>query len=193
MELALAGYFYTLALITLAWVVRQYLRCTYDLLTMRNVALLGFIVFQLVSAARVVRHPVSGDFRLYRPTETAIVYAAWSTVFLFVFMLSYRWRWPAWRLASLAKPVRVVPDERTLWTFVVVCLVFGAAFMRLPVPLLGLVTTKVGLALVAMSAGLVGWIWSGRPRDVRTIVIAVGVLGAGLLLATLLSPTEKPT
>lgn len=185
MELALAGYFYTLALIALAWVVRQYLRSTYDLLTMRNVALLGFIVFQLVSAARLVRHPISGDFRLYRPTETAIVFAAWSTVFLFVFMLSYRWRWPALKLVRRAKQVRVVPDDRTLWTFIVVCLVFGAAFMRLPIPLLGLVTTKVGLALVAMSAGLVGWIWATRPRDVRTLVGAAIVLGAGLLLATL--------
>ncbi len=185
METLLAGYFYLLALVTLGWVLRQYLRSTYDLLSMRNVALLGFIVFQLVSAARVVRHPVSGDFRLYQPLETGVVYAAWSTVFLFVFMMAYRWRWPSTKLLPRAKRVRVVPDERTLWTYIVVCLLFGALFMRLPIPLIGLVTSKVGLALVAMSAGLVGWIWATRPMDTRTLLAAVVVLGSGLLLATL--------
>ena len=185
MNLALAGYFYLLALVTLGWVLRQYLRSTYDLLSMRNIALLGFIVFQLVSAARVVRHPISGDFRLYQPVETATTYAAWSTVFLFAFMMSYRWRWPSTKLLARVKRVRVVPDERSLWTYIVVCLVCGALFMRLPIPLIGLVTSKVGLALVAMSAGLVGWIWATRPLDSRTIFAAVTVLGAGLLLATL--------
>ncbi len=185
METLLAGYFYLLALVTLGWLLRQYLRSTHDLLSMRNVALLGFIVFQLVSAARVVRHPVSGDFRLYQPVETATTYAAWSTVFLFAFMMSYRWRWPSTKLLTRVKRVRVVPDERTLWTYIVVCLVCGALFMRLPIPLVGLVTSKVGLALVAMSAGLVGWIWATRPMDARTILAAATVLGAGLLLATL--------
>ncbi|MFI4898647.1 MAG: hypothetical protein ACIARR_12580 [Phycisphaerales bacterium JB059] len=185
MELVLAGYFYTLALVTLAWVLRQYLRATYDLLSMRNVALMGFIVFQLVSAARVVQRPVSGDFRLYYPTETGVTFAAWSTVFLFVFMLSYRWRWPASKLVPRAKRLNLVPDERTLWTYIIVCLVCGAAFMRLPIPLVGLVTSKVGLALVAMSAGLVGWIWATKPRDGRTLLGAAVVLGSGLLLATL--------
>ncbi len=183
MESALAGYFYVLALVTLGWVLRQYLRATHDLLSMRNVALLGFIVFQLVSAARVVRSPVSGDFRLYTPIETATTYAAWSTVFLIVFMGAYAWGWPSRKLASRARRIRAVPDERTLWTFIVVCLVCGAIFMRLPIPLVGLVTSKVGLALVAISAGLVGWIWATRPRDLRTLIGAGVVLGSGLLLA----------
>ncbi len=192
MTLLLAGYFYVLAALVAGLMIRQYARGAHDLLSLRNVALAGFIVFQLTSAAQVMNLNGAGPFALQNPVGTGVVYAIWSTVFLAVFLAAYAYAPGIPRLAAIPRPRRIDVSDRSLRLFAIVCLIGGAALMVLPIPLVMHVTSKVGFSLMAIAAGLAGWVWARRPQAVEAIVPALFVLTAALTCSLIVGFGRRP-
>lgn len=73
----------------LIWMVRQYQTGQHELLCLRNIFLLGFILFELYSAANVASTGNFGQFPLNRPLATEHRFELLATVFLIVFLLAY--------------------------------------------------------------------------------------------------------
>ncbi|MEZ6242467.1 MAG: hypothetical protein R3B57_05430 [Phycisphaerales bacterium] len=192
MTLLLAGYFYILAALVVGLMLRQYARGTHDLLSLRNVALAGFVVFQLTSAAQVMRARYMGAFTLHDPVQTGLAYAVWSTTFLVVFLVAYAWGPGVKRLAAKPNPSRTDVTDRTLRLFAIICLFSGAFFMVLPIPLVSLVTSKVGFGLMAIAAGLGGWMWARRPTALETILPSFTVLAAALASSMIIGFGRRP-
>lgn len=192
MTLLLAGFLYLLAIGLALLMLRQYARGVHDLLSLRNVALAGFIVFQVTSGAQALRHGVSGEFALHDPVVTGIAYVAWTTVFLGVFLWSYRNGLGAPRLAALPSPVRTDTSERSLWIFAWTSLLAGLVLVATPIPLVSLLTSKIGLALLAIAAGLGGWNWARRPLRPATIGATLAVLAAGVFIALMSGFGRRP-
>ncbi len=192
MTLLIAGYCYVLAALVVGYMLRQYARGRHDLLSLRNIALVGFVVFQLTSAAQVMRANGAGPFALQDPVGTGLRYAVWSTVFLVAFITAYAYAPGINRLASVPKPVRIDVSDRSLRLFAIVCLVTGAACMLLPIPLVMHVTSKVGFSLMAIAAGLAGWLWARRPHAIEVIIPALFVLGAALACSLIVGFGRRP-
>lgn len=157
--------FYLLALagaISLA-LYRQYARGEAELVSFRNIAILGFIYFHLWSG---VYPMVTGDTLGY-PVEdltmTGLKYAAMATVFSIVFWIAYKRGWGTHWLAEKVPTSSVRPSEPILWAVAVALLPLAMAMkFSVQVPLIGILTEYAGNSLVALSAGIGGWIWAKR-------------------------------
>src|ERR1700735_3195380 len=65
--LPVTAYLSGLCLALLLWMLRQYVTREHELLTLRNIFLLGFILFELYSVANVVSSGNFGQFPLNHP------------------------------------------------------------------------------------------------------------------------------
>ncbi|RME61142.1 hypothetical protein D6779_00645, partial [Candidatus Parcubacteria bacterium] len=145
-------------------VVRQYYRNQQDLLCLRNIFLLGFIIFQLVSAAIPLLTGRFDVFRVVDPGAAGIEFAAMATVYLLIFMVMYRWgigvRGLARRLSSSVRN----PPSGTFLLFMSAVFVILSAILRFAVliPYVGIVSNIVGVGFASAAAGLVGWVWGRR-------------------------------
>ncbi len=163
MGLAIALYLLVLAAAISRAVYRQYARGEAELVSFRNIAVLGFIYFHLWSGTYPM---VTGDTLGY-PVEdlnmTGLKYAAMATVFSIVFWIAYKRGWGAHWLAEKVPTSSVHPSEPILWAVAVALLPLAMAMkFSVQVPLIGILTGYAANSLAALSAGIGGWIWARR-------------------------------
>ena len=87
-----------LILLVLAALVAQVIivqgaRRTVDLLSIRNVFLVGFIIFQLVSGGLSQIGNTYGDVHVNEPAETGLIYLLFTVIFLVAFWVAYNRGW----------------------------------------------------------------------------------------------------
>jgi len=150
----------------------QHVARTWDLLTLRNVFLVGFLVFQTYSAATALHLDYYGGLVIVDSSRAGRSFAAMATVFLVVFLATYRFR--AHRQGQPPSVEAAVGrQDRAFVTRVLAAAAISTMFglvldygSYLGPP--GLATGPVGIATVALStsaAGLIGWAWGKSPRD----------------------------
>jgi hypothetical protein len=183
MTIAIALYLLVVSAVVVAIILRDHRRGECDLLCIRNVALLGFVIFQLGSAAYSL---LASDYfkrPLATPVWTALQFAAMATVFLVVGLWSYRRGWVVRNLAAKVPITRAVPQEGTLLVMSVVVTVLAAGLrLGVRVPLIAVLAENVGTGLAAIAAGLVGWVWSRRLLNPVMIAFAVVIIAANLFV-----------
>ncbi|RME60557.1 hypothetical protein D6779_01945, partial [Candidatus Parcubacteria bacterium] len=164
MSTLIGTYLTVLAAYMVAHIVHQYYRNRQDLLCLKNIFLLGFIVFQLVSAAIPLLTGRFDVFRVVDPGAAGLEFAAMATVYLFIFMVIYRWgvgvRGLARRFSSSVRN----PPSGTFLLFMSAVFVILSAILRFAVliPYVGIVSNIVGVGFASAAAGLVGWVWGRR-------------------------------
>lgn len=155
--------------------LRQHLNGTCELISIRNVAILGFIIFQLTSPAISLFSESFRPYYIIDPARTGLQFAAMTSVFLVVALWSYRRGWGATRLAQLVPRSWATPNDPSLLLLSVIVTVLAAALrFGVPVPLIGLVAYHVSSGLAAVASGLVAWVW-GR-RLLNPLLLCFGVL-----------------
>jgi len=171
---------YLLVLIGVLWlfVIAQHLRGTHDLISVRNMALVGFTVFQLTSAL----FPLFGHFRtpyLVQDEAGAAIWFAFSaTLFLGVFLLFYEQGFFVKKLARRMPVAQRLPTISMLWT-IAVLLTIASSMMRLAwmvAPILAGPGSYLTWGFAAVSSGLVGWSWGKRLYNPFVIVPALIIL-----------------
>lgn len=161
-------------LVMMGW---QYFRGTHDLLSFRNVALLGLCVFQLRSVA-VALHYGGGhtEMTLSDPVQTGLLFCVFVTIFLVVSLWSYERGFGVEKLAARIPTARAIPSVYALGALAVALIMISALGRA---GLLGYPFAQLG-AILAISSGIAacgvaGWIWG--PRLFNPVVIAfVGVI-----------------
>lgn len=184
--------FYVLALgAAIVWVVyRDFRRGEVELVSVRNLALLGFLYFQVWSVFLPLTTGETLFYRIDHMATTGLIYAAMATVFLIVFFYSYRRGWIVNWLARKTPVARREPAEAILWVaaFALAPIAVGMK-LSATVPLIGILLAYASDSIAAMSAGIAGWIWARRPMNllaaammsvlfvVNSIIATIGVFG----------------
>lgn len=177
MTTAVAFYLLFLAAILVIVMLRDHVRGRTELFSIRNFAILGFIVFQLTSASIALFRNYEPYYALQDPEGTALVYAARCTVFLMILFWFYRWGIGAKAMARITPTVNTVPPEAFMW-LVAAVLVFLSIVLRTAVrlPYVGVLADYVGVSFAAIACGMAGWIWAKRFLNPVAIVYAMMIL-----------------
>jgi hypothetical protein len=131
-----------------------------DLVSVRNVALGGFVVFQTMSAALwLLNDHYLVKFQLLEPGGTAMKFVAGCVLFLAVAFLVYGRGWIAVPLARLVPAPRIVPSDAAMWMTVLV-LTGSAAVFRFAVliPYVNILAEIMGTAVAGAASGFAGWL-----------------------------------
>lgn len=163
MPVLIAIYLYITAIVLLAVMIRQHHTGQCPLLSIRNVALVGFIVFQVTSGAMALTTTGFGHFYVSDPELTGLLFAVQVTVFLILLLWAYRHGFIVKRVATWVPQTWSVPSDGTLLMLSVMS-TFIAAALRLTVgiPLISIITDYWGVGMAAVSSGLCGWVWGKR-------------------------------
>lgn len=160
MPLLIACYLWGLSLWVLWKMFRDFQRRTHDLLTLRNFFLLGYVIFQLSSAAGSLAAERYEPFAVTFPVSAGATFAVWSTVFLFVFLWTYERGILSVPLANRMPRTTVAPHSLALLALAVTMTLLAFALrFTVQIPYVALVAVNVGVGASAVACGLVGWVW----------------------------------
>lgn len=168
----------------LAKMVMDHLRGRHPLLSLRNFALLGLVLFQSASG---MTHLWVGDYRkypVYQPEESGLTFLLMLTVFTVLFFVFYKWGWPSRTLARWTPKSTAVPPDSVLVIMACVFTVLGGVLrVGVNVPLIGILASLLGLGFAAIACGLAGWVWGKQLWNPMLAGIAGGVFLVNALVA----------
>lgn len=163
MQTAVALYLVLLSGIVCIIMMRDHIRGRTELLSVRNFALLGFIVFQLTSAAIPLFKPFVSRFPLTDVEGVALSYAARCTLFLICLFLFYRWGLIVRKAARSIPTTTAIPSEAFMLIVAVILMMMALTLRALvKVPLVGVLADYVGVAFASIACGIAGWTWAKR-------------------------------
>ncbi|MCC7409009.1 MAG: hypothetical protein IT442_13135 [Phycisphaeraceae bacterium] len=184
MTAVLAYTLWLLGLVVLWKMIGQYRRGEHDLLSMRNIYLVGFVLFQLSSAAVSL---LTGNYMsLYidDPVLTGLQYIAMASLFLVLMFWAYRRGWVAVKLADRMPRTDVVPGSLLLIVLAVMMTVLAMILkFSVKIPLIAIIASDVGLGASSVACGLVGWVWARRFFNPVMVLIALAVVLPNLATA----------
>ncbi len=171
MQTAAALYLWILSGGIVLLILTQAMRRTHGILTLRNLFLLGFILFQLHSAALSLYWNEFGAYRLMNPTQAGVKFALMASVFLMIFLLVYERGLIASRLATWVPRSQYIPPPTILLMLSFVFLLLGMMFRyAMPSELLIKLGQLIGVGFVAIACALAGWVWA--PRLLNPVIAA---------------------
>ncbi len=183
MHQAVSVYLVCLAVFLVGFMLWQYVTHRRDLLNVRNIAIVGFILFQLTSAAIPLWSGWNDIYKLRDWGSTGFKYAAMATAFAALFLFTYEKGWVSKKLARLAPTTRAVPTLGTVLGLAVLMTVLSIGLrFGLSIPYVSIVANNAGLAFAAIAGGLVGWAWAPRLFNPAIAFAALTILGINLVV-----------
>lgn len=183
MHLVAAAYLFILALGVLAYMGFGYVQGKSDLLSLRNFALLGLVIFQLTSAAMALYTGMTLPYVFEDLVGVGLEYCVWITTFILVFLATYESGIISKPLGRRLPAVRSEPTEFFLWMCAIALLPIGLALRMVPIPLVGVLANMMGVASVSVAAGMAAWIWARRPMNPATLGLLLLIAGSASLVA----------
>ncbi len=178
-------YLLVVALALCVVMLRDHARGTVELFSCRNIAIGGFILFQLTSAAVALFNPDLNYYHyLNRPVQTALTYAAMVSVFMLLANMAYRRGWIVRKLAWRVPATQAAPGDTFLLAMAVVLTIIAAILrFTVRVPLIGIMSTQFGSAFAALACGVVGWVWGRRLLNPALILYATLIVAVNFGIA----------
>lgn len=179
----IAIYLYVLAAIVVAVMIRQHQTGSCPLLSIRNVALAGFIVFQLSSGAMALTLTGFDHYYVSDPLGMGALFALYCTIFLIVLFWAYHRGWVAKKLALRVPQSWSVPGDGSLLMLSVMA-TFMAGVLRLTIgiPLISIITDYWGVGMASVAAGLCGWVWGKRLYNPVVICWSLAIVAANVMI-----------
>ncbi|MCC7145459.1 MAG: hypothetical protein IT443_03365 [Phycisphaeraceae bacterium] len=178
----LAIYLWALGIYLLVKMVRQHRAQTHDLMSLRNIFLLGFIVFQLSSSAVSLFVEVYFKLTIRSPVWTGLQFSAMCTIFVIVFLWAYDRGWGVGKFANMIPVTRAEPGMFFMMALAIVFTAVGIALrFGVSVPLVALVTQEMGVGAAAVACGIAGWLWGRRLLNPFVLTFVVVVAGVNVM------------
>lgn len=178
---ALGLYFWALSGLLILMMVWEHHHKAHDLLSLRNLFLVGFIVFQLSSAAVSLYLDDFGNYRVRYPRQAGLQFAVMCTVFVLVFLWAYRRGWIVRWLAGKLPQTTAAPTGFFLLTMGMILTLVGIVLrMALQVSLLAILANYAAIGFAAIACGLVGWVWGRRLLNPAMILVGLVILVVNL-------------
>lgn len=183
-----AIYLWFLGLMILAWMAAQYIRGKHDLLSFRNLFLVGFVLHQCHSPADTLYNDNWWTFRVENKDSVGLECAILTTIFFVVFVICYHWGLGAKGLASKIKLPSYDPSPGQLLWFAAVLMglaaLLRAAMYVLPF-VLAILSYRTAVGLCAVSCGLVGWAVGRKMWNPAFLIFGGGTVLINLAIASL--------
>lgn len=163
----------------------QHWRGTHDLLSVRNFAIVGFVLFQLTSALPPMFTEMNNRYSLQDWAAAGFTFAAMSTVFLGLALFAYKLGFGAQKIVAVLPATRAVPSTRMMFLLAVAltgAAIFGRVGVVIPNATVSALMGKVALAFAASACGMAGWIWAPRLFNPMVAIFACAVIGINLVL-----------
>lgn len=182
MMTAIGIYLFAFATIIILMMAVQYLRGTHDLLSVRNFALLGLIVFQVTSVGiRMFTNDFS-PLRLWNPATAAAEFTLWITLFFLLLLLAYSRGWGVRAIAARVPVTTAVPSGPTLLAMAVLLTLISMPLrFAVTLPAIGILADAFGVGFAAIACGLAAWVWAPRLFNPIIIVIALVIIVVNLI------------
>ncbi|MFG0306607.1 MAG: hypothetical protein ACF8Q5_10400 [Phycisphaerales bacterium JB040] len=182
MMILLGLYLFTLAGFVALLMVWQHASGRHEILSLRNIALVGLILFQITSVGLRMINENYDYFRLQDPGAAGLEFAAFVTIFFIVFALSYRWGPLAGKVAARVPRVPETNNPMALIGLAILLTLLAVPLrFAVNVPVLGVVADFLGVATAAMACGLLGWVWAPRLLNPAYAGIALFFVAANLV------------
>lgn len=180
---SLSAILYLLSGSLVLMVLFQYLRAKVDILSLRNLFLLGFIIFQSNNAARVLWIEYFGEYPVVDPQTTGLKFVFMSVLFLVVFLAAYHSGILVSKFAASRAKAYRTPSVTSMLTLAVVFVMTGVlcrmVLAKLPVYLFPQVFMPIGSGLVFVAVAIAGTAWA--PRAFNPVV--GGIAAAIVIMA----------
>lgn len=178
----------SLILLTLAlaaFVLIDYLRGKSELVSIRNVAIGGFILFQTLSGALwLIDDNYNLKYYLLDAGATGLKFAVACAVFAVTLLLVYRSGIIARPLARLVPKPAIVPSDTTMWLTALVLTVSAGLFrFAVMVPYINILAAILGTAVAGASAGFAGWLLGRNLRNPVVWALALSLITVNLGIA----------
>jgi len=175
-----------IALITM--MIVDHNRGKIHIISARNIFLLGFIHFQLLSVFVWLNWPwlyFQWDIQDSHG-ETSRTFLLMSMVFLGVWMVFYGWGVGAKHLARRLPAPRFSPSDTNLLGVSLAVLLLGSvmwfSYLAVPTALFNIPSRFIGSGIVAGACGLAAWVWVRRPLNPLYLAFLGSVMLSGSLL-----------
>ena len=176
-----------LGLLTLAvcmLMLSQGLSRKVDLFSMRNLYLVSFLVYQVISPAFVLYADYYPMFDINAPERAAQTLTMYCYVYTFVFFLSYhRLSFSSWFSKKFNSTPRTIDDM--LFLGLAVGLIILAIALRVfgpGIPVVSRAAVQIGIAAAAVASAIAGWVWGGRRFNPLIIVMMAFIVGSSLII-----------
>ena len=188
MTTLLAMFLVLMAIALVVIMFRDHHRGTCELLSCRNMALLGLILFQLTSCAYSLYTGDHSHYRLSNAAWAGFQFVVMAAIFIVLSLWAYRRGWLVTTLARRLPTTGAMPSDTALlfnaalMTVLAVALRFGVT-----IPLISIVAGAVGTGLSAVSGGLVGWVLGRRLLNPVIMVYSLLIIAANLTIVMTLT------
>ncbi len=181
MTTLIAMFLVLLSIILVVIMFRDHRRGTCELLSCRNLALVGLILFQLTSAAYSLASGDHSNYYIAEPVRTGLIFTAMTVTLIILSLWAYRHGWFVTGLAARLPTTRAHPGDVALLLNAVFLTVL-AALLRfgVAIPIISIVAGAVGVGLSAVAGGLVGWVWGRRLLNPVLIFYSGMIVAANL-------------
>ena len=142
--------------------VADYLRGRVEALSLRNVSLLGFLIFMVWSAHVGLRFDPNSSYMLADPTGTVFKWLLWCALFLLLYLIAYRMGFGSKAIARILPAPTATIGPVSAWPLIAMLTGLGLLLKIVPIPLIGVLTTMTAVGLASVSAGIAGWVWGPR-------------------------------
>ncbi len=152
----------SLAALIALYVGVQAVRGTVDILSTRNMFLIGLIVFQITGPAVQILADAQAHFHPYDLPKTSVIYTAMLFTFVTLFLLSYS---KSTRVidAIISKhrpsPRRYSPAGLMIIAAATIPVGMACQFALVYIPVLGPGFRMLGFGMYAVGSGLASWVW----------------------------------
>jgi len=177
-----AIYLLFLAFLTLGIMLYQQITGKHRLLTVRNFALLGFVVFQLTGGFLPLWTTIDGRYNI-NWVPTGFQYILMATMFLLVFFPVYHWGIGAKRLAKWTPTSAVVPGTATmLWLAALFTIMAIVLRLSVSIPYVSMIAGRMGIGFASVAVAFSAWVWIRSMWNPVYLMWFATVLAANLAL-----------
>ena len=175
---------YFLAIVLCAMVAKQGLSQSVDILSIRNLYLCGFIIYQLLSPAEALRTEQFRGFQISSPGQTGRLYLLYAYLFVGVFLFSYHKFKPSrWLAQKIRVPQREISDSFLLgFAIFLIFIAIPMRFVGPSIPLIRLASIQIAVALAAVSCAIAGWVWGNRRLNLAVIAMMILIVGSSFVI-----------
>lgn len=183
-----AIYLWLMGIAILGWMGWEYVYGKHDLLSFRNLYLVGFVLNQCHSPADTLWYDNWWGFKVDDKDGVALECAFLTTVYMIIFVISYNWAPGAKSIGAKIKAPLYDPTPAQLLAFASVlmgmALALRAAMYVLPF-VLGVLSYRTAVGLCAVSCGFVGWAVGRKMWNPAFLVYGIGIIMVNLGIASL--------
>jgi hypothetical protein len=182
-----------------AWVIaiptiilKQGLSRKVELLSMRNLYLFSFCIYQLVSPALALKTDNFWFFQIDTPAKTGKIFLGMASLYLAIFFFSYHKIKLTSRLArKFTGPPREVSDQ--LLIALAGGLVAAAIPLRfMPIGLIAKPSIQIAIAFLGIACAISGWVWSKNRANISTNVIVGVIVALSIVLSITSTYGRRP-